>query len=398
MIKKLTDIRVRAAKPKAMRYELSDGGSPLRLVVQPSGARSYAVRFRVGGEPRKLTLPRGINLAAARKLAADAVLQASQGIDPCEAKREAKVAAAGIAKDTLHSVCTQYFADSKAKALRTAYERERVITRLVYPTKLASRPLAEITRRELTDLFAAIEANNGQRTADMALSILRRIWRWHALRDDRFNSFPFIPGMNRYAAKEHARERTLSDREICIVWDAAGRAGVYGLMLKFLLLTSARRAEAARMTWDEIGDDHVWELPKSRNKVKTQPLARPLPEAVFREVLDKLPRFDGCPYVFSLDGKHAFSSFSRSKKQFDAMCGMEDFCVHDLRRTARSLMSRAGVNSDHAERVLGHVIGGVRGVYDRYQFHQEKKHALEALAGQVERIVSPVDNVRALRG
>ena len=83
-MKKLTDVRVRTAKPKAARYELSDGGAPLRLVVQPSGARSYAVRFRINGETRKLTLPKGISLAAARKLSADAMLQASQGVDPCE--------------------------------------------------------------------------------------------------------------------------------------------------------------------------------------------------------------------------------------------------------------------------------------------------------------------------
>jgi hypothetical protein len=71
--------------------------------------------------------------------------------------------------------------------------------------------------------------------------------------------------------------------------------------------------------------------------------------------------------------------------------------LHDLRRTARSLMSRAGILSDHAERCLGHVIGGVRGVYDRHEFHAEKKRAYEALAAQIERIVNPQDNVVPLR-
>jgi hypothetical protein len=63
--------------------------------------------------------------------------------------------------------------------------------------------------------------------------------------------------------------------------------------------------------------------------------------------------------------------------------------IHDLRRTARSLMSRAGVLSDHAERAIGHVIGGVRGIYDLHEFYSEKRAAFEALASQIDRIVNP---------
>jgi integrase len=63
--------------------------------------------------------------------------------------------------------------------------------------------------------------------------------------------------------------------------------------------------------------------------------------------------------------------------------------IHDLRRTARSLMSHAGVPPDHAERCLGHVIGGVRSIYDRHAFAKEKREAFEALAALVERILNP---------
>jgi integrase len=70
---------------------------------------------------------------------------------------------------------------------------------------------------------------------------------------------------------------------------------------------------------------------------------------------------------------------------------------HDLRRTARSLMSRAGVPSDHAERCLGHVMPGVRGTYDRHEYYEEKRHAFEALAGLIERIINPQPNVVVMR-
>ena len=76
---------------------------------------------------------------------------------------------------------------------------------------------------------------------------------------------------------------------------------------------------------------------------------------------------------------------------------MTGWTLHDLRRTARSLMSRAGVDADHAERALGHVIAGVRGVYDRHEFKEEKRRAFEALAAQIERIINPQENVVPLR-
>jgi integrase len=90
-------------------------------------------------------------------------------------------------------------------------------------------------------------------------------------------------------------------------------------------------------------------------------------------------------------------SFARLKCEIDEASGVRGWRLHDLRRTARSLMSRAGVNSDHAERCLGHVIGGIRGTYDRHEFYVEKKHALESLAAQIERVLDPQDNVVEMR-
>jgi integrase len=89
----------------------------------------------------------------------------------------------------------------------------------------------------------------------------------------------------------------------------------------------------------------------------------------------------------------ATTSFSVPKRSLDAASGVTGWRLHDLRRTARSLMSRAGVDSDIAERCLAHTIGGVRGVYDRYAYHAEKKHAFEALAAQIEHIVNPPADV-----
>src|SRR5262249_8262404 len=132
-----------------------------------------------------------------------------------------------------------------------------------------------------------------------------------------------------------------------------------------------------------------------RNKTNGE-LVRPLSKAA-QSMLAAMPRFAKCPFVFTGDGRRPISGFSKAKRAFDKACGVTGWTLHDLRRTARSLMSRAGVNADHAERCLGHAIAGVRGIYDRHEFHAEMQQAFEALAAQIDRIVNPHENVVSLR-
>jgi len=215
---------------------------------------------------------------------------------------------------------------------------------------------------------------------------------WHASRDDDFKS-PVVRGMGRVKPKETARSRILADDELKRVWEAAGEGrGAFPAFIKFLLLTAARRAEAARITWSEVEADD-WVLPASRNKTKVD-LIRPLSKAALA-VLNECRT--GSPFVFSIDGKAPISGYSALKEAFDKALPLPRWTLHDLRRTARSLMSRAGVPSDHAERCLGHVIGGIRGVYDRHEYHREKAEAFEALAAQIDRIVNPRENVVGMK-
>jgi len=253
--------------------------------------------------------------------------------------------------------------------------------------------LTSIGKATMASLLDRIQDRNSARQADYCFTIIRQILRWHATRDDHFNS-PIVAGMGRYRSAERARARILTDDEVRAVWAAATTMdGPFGAFVKFLLLTSARRNEAAWMVWGElVGTD--WTLPAGRNKTK-QDLVRPLSRAA-RAVLASLPRFANAPYVFTVSGRTAFRSFHKQKAKLDQMSGTTGWTLHDLRRTARSLLSRAGIPPDIAERCLGHAIGGVRGVYDRHQYRDEMLHAFEALASQIERIVSPQDNVVAM--
>jgi integrase len=407
MAKRLTDITIRNLKERADRYEVRDAVSPLRVVVQPSGHKSFIVRYRspIDGKPAKLTLTAGISLAAARKEAADALYEVEKRRDPSAAKKAAKAKAATAAANSFRAVAEEYLTIkcgmrrngdeiTFAGKLRTAARRLADLERLIFPA-IGDRPIAEIRRREIVKLLDKIETDNGSVMADRVLAIIRSLFNWHAARDDDFRS-PIVRGMARTQTQERARSRKLNDDELRAIWTTAGKtAPPFGPFVQFLLLTAARRAEAARMTWEELnGGD--WILPASRNKTKKD-LIRPL-SAAAQGILDNLPRLADCEFVFTA-GSRPFNSFSRAKTTFDAACGVaENWTLHDLRRTARSLMSRAGVNSDHAERCLGHVIGGVRGTYDRHEYYDEKKHAYAQLAALIERIANPPrGNVTALK-
>jgi len=102
-------------------------------------------------------------------------------------------------------------------------------------------------------------------------------------------------------------------------------------------------------------------------------------------------------HVFTFNGRKPLGGFVLPKARLDAASGVKGWTLHDLRRTARSLLSRAGIAPDVAEMCLGHVLTGVRGTYDRHAYFEEKRHAFEALAAQIARIVDPQDNVVAMR-
>jgi integrase len=136
------------------------------------------------------------------------------------------------------------------------------------------------------------------------------------------------------------------------------------------------------MRWSEIDAD-LWTIPKERYK-SGRANAVPLSEPAHR-VLRTIARRG--EFVFTTTGRTPISGFSKAKAIIDQASGVTGWRFHDLRRTARSLMSRAGVPSNIAERVLGHAIHGVAGVYDRHPYLEEKRKALDSLASEIWRVV-----------
>ena len=272
------------------------------MIVQPSGKKSFAVRYRHGGTPRKLTLAGGITLKAARKLASDALYELEQGSDPSETKKEARAKLQAAKANTVKALCENYLSREAKKPegekLRTLEERKRALERLVYP-EIGDKPLTNLKRSHITALLDKIEDENGTKMSDLTLAYLRRVFNWHVSRTDDFVS-PVSRNMNRYNARANAGTRVLTDHELRVLWAVTepdeNAPQPFHALFRFLLLTAARRAEANEITWAEI-DGAVWTLPADRNKTKVD-LVRPLSKAA-QAVLESLPRIDGARFVFS---------------------------------------------------------------------------------------------------
>lgn len=254
-------------------------------------------------------------------------------------------------------------------------------------------------RSHVVDMLDAIEDENGPVMADRTLAYLRKAFNWFAARNEDFTN-PIVKGIRRVST--NSRDRVLADDELRDLWAALDVVenvpACYPRFVKSLLLTTTRRTEAALMHSSEI-DSPDWTIPADRYKTSIDHVI-PL-SAAARELIGEKPAgaSGNSWFIFTTtQGAKGFSGFSKAKRELDKAIAkirsdagrepMPHWVLHDLRRTGRSLMSRAGVPADHAERCLGHVIGGVRGVYDRYAYLEEKRDAFNKLADLVSGIIT----------
>lgn len=408
--KVLTMQSVERHKPQpARRVEIPDAALPgFYLVVQPSGAKSWAVRYRFGGQTRKHTIgPYPLfDLTAARAAAREALQLVARGRDPVAEKRAAVEAAAAVERDTVRAVAAEYVErhlkpNSKP---RYAIEAEALLRNHVV-ARWGDRRMGDVTRRDaiaLTDALIDVGMGVG---ANRVFSAARALFNW-ALGREIIETTPFLRLKPPLA--EASRDRVLSDAEARLVWLAAEQVGYpFGTLAQLLLLTAQRRDEVARMTWAEVDADGLWTLPSERTKNSREHLV-PLP-APARAILAAVPRIAGRPgFVLTTGGAAASSNFAKNKAKLDAVMlsiardeaieagrdpdGVEiaPWRLHDLRRTASTGMARLRQPIHVTEAVLNHATGAVSGVaavYNKYQYLDEKRAALEAWAGHVEAIV-----------
>jgi integrase len=366
--------------------------------VTAAGTKSFVWFHRVNGRPYLETIGRWdenskgggltvLRAIIAAKARADEVHAGSADVRPSRTRtiEDGRESVGETVADMLDKYTARYV--EKDAKLRSADTIKRTLDRLVKPA-IGKIGVYELRRSSVMDMLDEITDEHGPVMADRTLAYVRQACNWRAARDDKFTP-PIVRGMARTKTKERARDRILSDDEIRALWSALDTIpypGSFARLVRFLLLTACRCSEAGDMRWDEIDGD-TWTIPAARYKSKHDHHI-PLTAAMRKLIGERPADITAAPYVFSATGGvERFGGASRGQNKLRAKLGSPDWTLHDLRRTARSLMSRAKVSSDIAERCLGHAMPGVRGTYDRHSYHAEKLDAFKKLDALVTRIV-----------
>ena len=425
MAKDLTVKALENLKPGMARREVPDGHTRgLFYVLQPTGAASWAYRYRFAGKTKKLTLGPypALDLKASRQMASEAAQTLARGDDPAAAKQVAKVtarAAAAPERDLVEAIAASFVERYAKKQTREKSwrETERILTREVVEA-WRGRRLSAIKRPDVHELLDKIVDRGTPIAANRTLAALRRMCSW-AVERGLVETSPCEKV--RAPAAETSRDRVLADDEIRAAWAAFEGAGwPFGPLAQLLLLTGQRLREVGEARWQEVDlDAKTWTIPKERAKNGVAHEV-PLSEAALR-ILRALPRVEAGPrpagFIFTTNGKTAVSGFSRAKAGFDkaTLGGMRkaalergddpdafeppaQWTLHDLRRTAASGMAGLGIAPHVVEAALNHKSGSIKGVaavYNRYSYGAEKRAALDAWGRYLDALVSgaPASNV-----
>ncbi|HHP7635925.1 TPA: tyrosine-type recombinase/integrase [Escherichia coli] len=390
----LTDTKLKNLKPQDKLYKVSDRDG-LYVAVLTSGTVSFRYDYRINRRRETLVIGQygrdGISLAEAREelIAAKKLLKAGQS--PAAAKRDGIKKIRGAETFAVH---TDSYMKHVILADSTRAMKQAVIDRDILPV-LGNKMMAEITTSMVRDLCDRIVERGGRATAVQAREIISSVYR-HA--NDRghglFNPAADIKPSSIAIFKP--RERTLTPEEIGLFFrtlDAIGAMGTMKMALKLVLITMVRKGEFTNATWDEIDfKKWTWTIPSDRMKgsrahviylpkqaqdilVGLQMCAggseylvpgrynfrKPLSNAALNSLIDRTVK------IINEDGEH-----------------IQGFTVHDMRRTASTLLHEAGYPSDWIEKALAHEQKGVRAVYNKAEYARQRAYMLQQWADMID--------------
>ncbi|SEL39774.1 Site-specific recombinase XerD [Bosea lupini] len=435
MAKRLTDAAVKAAKPDpAKRIEVADAGAAgLHLVIQPapSGKKSWAYRYRLHGKTAKLTIGPypAFSLTEAREKAQEFDRLRQRGEDPGlgekrrkRALKEAHVADAGTFAGEARRYLDEYAKSHQRQWRETARmlglrvdpakpeDRDNPLAFVTIPKGAADewsgRLISSITTDDVRDFIHGIRRRGAPIAANRTLAALKGCFSWLKANTARL---PVDPSASvSKPQKETARDRVLSHDEIRILWKACDELGeLFGASIKLMLLTAQRRDEVGGLRRPELSRDGLmWTLPGERAKNGKEheiPLA-----PTVREILAALPKVDSkAKLIFTTTGETPISGWSKAKAKLDeemlkllrkeaaqrgenpASVELPSFTLHDLRRTADTLMNDELEVAPHVvEAILNHVRKGDERRYNHAKLREPKRRALEAWAAHVAWIVA----------
>jgi integrase len=196
------------------------------------------------------------------------------------------------------------------------------------------------------------------------------------------------PFVNLPVAATVKRDRVLTNAELRSIWQATDKPGSFNSIVRMLMLTAQRRDEVANMAWSELSDDlSTWTIPANRAKNGQTNIVPMAPQV--QAMLRATPRYAENPLVFPGE-RGAFSGWSKSKAALDKVSGVKEWRLHDIRRTAATGLQRLGIRLETTEAVLNHIGGsraGIVGIYQKYDYADEKRAALCAWGKHVTAII-----------
>lgn len=372
------------------------------LKLTPKGARSYVYQFRLGGREAKV---RRYTIGShgspwtpstAREEAVRLAHMVAQGADPIARDLERRRVAVELAFDA-YSI--RFLESCSGVGWHRMVERT---LRLHAVPVLGDKPVPRISRSDITLVLDRIPLQNVALRRN-TFAVLRRLFRWALARGDIERS-PF-DGMDGPPAVA-ARDRVLADSELAAIWRATQEVSrLFGFIVKMLILTGQRREEVAGLDWSELDRaSAAWTLPRERAKNGNSSFV-PL-NSLALHLLDEAaagPEWPKRGLVFATSGGKAFSGFAKGKTQLDrCLAGHQSVVpwrIHDLRRTLATGLQKLGVRFEVVEAVLNHMSGsrsGVAGIYQRHDWADEKRSALQAWARHLERLLDPVSDTNVV--
>lgn len=391
----LTDTIIKNVKPNGKTFKLTDRDG-LYLRVSPKGVRTFAYNYRVNGRQETINFGRygvgGITLAEARQKLDDAKRLRNSGVSPTRA-----AAAAVESERTFASWGEEWFlkhkmADSTRAMKRSVYERD------IKPS-FHNKLMREIDHHALRKLTDSIVDRGAPATAVHVRDIVKMIYR-HAI--DRG-----LDGVENPAdrvrpstiATFEPRDRMLQPGEIKLLYKYLEHVGTgmqFRAATKLLLLTMVRKGELSNATWSEVDfEKATWTIPKARMK-----MSRPHVVYLSRQAMDliiALKTFAGSsnyilpnryepnmPMSAATLNRVITGAVQRARKDGQEMpdCG-----PHDLRRTASTLLHEAGYASDWIEKCLAHEQKGVRAVYNKAEYAEQRRGMLQDWADMIDQWV-----------
>ncbi len=371
--------------------------------ITKSGAVSYILQFRMGGREastRRYTIGSHGSPwtpTTARDEAQRLSVLIAQGIDPVEVEKQRRREAIDLA---FNNYADQFERACVGRGWKLLVARS---FRLYAKPALGNKPLPKIARSDVVAVFDRMPEHQIANRRNV-FAVLRRMFRWAVSRGD-IDRSP-MEGMETPPAVK-ARDRWLSDRELARVWlHAPATHPCFGPIVRLLIVTGQRREEVSSLTWDELDrTERIWTLPGDRAK-NGEPNRVPLNDLAI-SVLDAVAEKSVWPQrgkVFSTSTGGGFTGYHKGKLKLDRLIAedngevMRPWRLHDLRRTLATGFQRLGVRFEVTEAVLNHVGGsraGVAGIYQRHDWKNEKREALDLWNAHVATALENLQKSRA---